>query len=80
MIRTLSRDARVRNAHEVDFVVRKDGFERRIEADWIKKIARIVLPGPWPPGLKEKRKTNDTNNCTGTTIRKQTEEPSLGSA
>lgn len=41
MIRTLAVDRRVKTARMVDVVVRKDGIEKRFEADWIKHVARI---------------------------------------
>lgn len=43
MERGLLGDPRLRDAHTVDLVVRKDAIEKRIEADWVKQIARIVL-------------------------------------
>lgn len=43
MARTLSHDHRIRSSKLVDIVVRKDGIERRIEADWVKTLAIIVL-------------------------------------
>ena len=42
MCRTVLADPRLVSAHDVDMVIRKDGIERRIEADWIKKITKIV--------------------------------------
>lgn len=42
MTESISRDRRTKNAKTVDIVVRKDGQERRIEADWVKDIARII--------------------------------------
>ena len=42
MRRSLGQDPRTKRARSVDIVVRKDGVERRIEADWAKDIARIV--------------------------------------
>lgn len=42
MAETVRQDPRTRRARQVDIVVRKDGLERRIEADWVKTIARIV--------------------------------------
>ena len=42
MCRTVLADPRLISAHDVDVVIRKDGIERRIEADWIKKITKIV--------------------------------------
>jgi len=44
MCRSLAHDPRLRSARMVDIVVRKDAVERRIEADWLKAIAKIVLP------------------------------------
>jgi hypothetical protein len=48
MVRTLNQDARTPVARDVDVVVRKDGIERRVEADWLKPIAKLVkgLSGP----------------------------------
>lgn len=42
MNRTIKNDKRTASARLVDVVVRKDAVERRIEADWIKHIARII--------------------------------------
>ena len=42
MVRTLKQDPRILTAHDVDIVVRKDGVERRIEADWLKELAKAV--------------------------------------
>ncbi len=42
MARSVMFDNRVKTAKLVDIVVRKDGIERRIEADWIKNLAKIV--------------------------------------
>ena len=44
MWRVLATDPRLRTCKLADIVVRKDGREKRIEADWLKKIAKIVLP------------------------------------
>jgi hypothetical protein len=46
--RSLKYDPRLRNCRMSDIVVRKDGFERRIEADWLKELATIVM-GRWRP-------------------------------
>ena len=42
MCRTLSYDPRLINCHMVDIVVRKDGKEVRIGADWLKHLRIIV--------------------------------------
>lgn len=42
MVRTLCQDPRAPKARLIDIVVRKDGLERRVEADWLKKLARLV--------------------------------------
>jgi hypothetical protein len=44
MARSLGADPRVQDAHTIDIVVRKDAVEKRIEGDWVKHLARIVLP------------------------------------
>lgn len=49
MVRSLKQDLRIFNARMVDIVVRKDAVERRIEADWVKSIARIVKDVEVPP-------------------------------
>lgn len=49
MVRTLQQDRRITNAHMVDIVVRKDAVERRMEADWLKTLARIVRGVEVPP-------------------------------
>lgn len=47
-VRTLQSDPRLADAHTVDIVVRKDGVERRLEADWLKALARLVQPTTTP--------------------------------
>lgn len=42
MCRTLSQDPRLRHARLADIVVRKDGREVRIEADWLKNLCKLV--------------------------------------
>lgn len=42
MTRSVLQDPRTYRARSVDIVVRKDAFERRIEADWVRDIARLV--------------------------------------
>jgi hypothetical protein len=42
MVRTLQSDSRLPTARIVDTVVRKDAVERRIEADWLKRLAKLV--------------------------------------
>jgi len=42
MCRSLAYDPRLRNCRAVDIIIRKDGLERRIEADWLKKLRKIV--------------------------------------
>lgn len=42
MCRTLSQDPRLRSARLADIVVRKDGREVRIEADWLRDLCRLV--------------------------------------
>jgi uncharacterized tellurite resistance protein B-like protein len=42
MVRTLQADKRLRVAKDVDIVVRKDGNELRFEADWLKRLAKLV--------------------------------------
>jgi hypothetical protein len=42
MLRSIKNDKRTPNAKLVDIVVRQDGREVRTEADWVKKIAKIV--------------------------------------
>lgn len=48
MLRSIKADARTPRARMVDIVIRQDGVEKRIEADWVKKIARYAyhLPAP----------------------------------
>jgi hypothetical protein len=48
MARSLKQDPRIATAHNVDIVIRKDGVEHRIEADWLKEFAKIV-EGVEPP-------------------------------
>ena len=43
MLRSIKNDPRLPSARLVDLVVRKDAVEQRIEADWIKNIARICF-------------------------------------
>lgn len=49
MRRSLERDPRLRGCKLADIVVRQDGRERRIEADWLRNLAKITLP-PVPFG------------------------------
>lgn len=42
MVRSIQYDKRTPGAKLVDIVVRQDGREERIEADWVKHIARII--------------------------------------
>lgn len=42
MVRSVQADKRTPGARLVDIVVRQDAREERIEADWVKRIARIV--------------------------------------
>ncbi len=46
MCRSLAADPRLRNAHMADIVIRSDGRERRIEADWLKTLYRICIGNP----------------------------------
>lgn len=50
MLRSIKEDQRTPGAKLVDIVIRQDGREERIEADWVKKIAQITyhLPTPKP--------------------------------
>ena len=41
MVKCVQSDPRLATAHEVDIIVRKDGRERRLEADWIKVLGRM---------------------------------------
>ena len=43
MASTLTIDKRITNARMVDIVVRKDAMERRFEADWLKRLAAVVV-------------------------------------
>ncbi len=43
MVRSVKHDKRTPHAKLVDIVIRQDGVERRIEADWVKNVARIVI-------------------------------------
>jgi hypothetical protein len=49
MVRSLQSDRRITNAHMVDIVIRKDAVEKRIEADWLKTLARMVRGVEVPP-------------------------------
>ena len=42
MARGLLADPRLQDPHTIDIVVRKNGVDKRIEADWVKQLARIV--------------------------------------
>ncbi len=56
MVRTLTYDYRLRSARDADIIVRKDGVEQRIEADWLKTICRIVTKAPGRAAGVETRK------------------------
>jgi hypothetical protein len=38
------KERRLRAAHEIDIIVRKDGREYRYEGDFLKDVARALLP------------------------------------
>lgn len=42
MCGSLKADPRLRNCRMADIVVRKDAVEKRVEADWLKTLYRIV--------------------------------------
>ena len=66
MRRSLGWDTRLRTARTVDLIVRKDGTEKRVEADWAKTIARCVLPKPPPlklPAIERGPNTADAERC-----------------
>jgi hypothetical protein len=42
MLKSINHDPRTRGARMVDIVVRRDAVERRVEADWVKKICRLT--------------------------------------
>lgn len=42
VVRSLQADPRIRNPNTIDIIIRKDGVERRIEAQWLKELARLV--------------------------------------
>lgn len=44
MKRILAADPRAPRARQIDIVVRKDAIERRLEADWVRSLARILNP------------------------------------
>jgi hypothetical protein len=52
MCKTLSQDPRLRSCKLADIIVRKDGREVRVEADWLKNLARIVAVDLTPPVLQ----------------------------
>lgn len=49
MCRTLSQDPRLPKARWADIVVRKDGREVRVEADWLKTLCKLVKADLTPP-------------------------------
>jgi hypothetical protein len=46
MYKTLAYDPRLRTCHFADIVVRKDGRDERIEADWLKNLYELQM-GHW---------------------------------
>lgn len=42
MCKSLSQDPRLRSAKLTDIIIRKDGREERVEADWLKTIGKMV--------------------------------------
>lgn len=63
MCMSLSQDTRLRSCRLADIVVRKDGREVRVEADWLKKLCVLVAhdltspvaqPGERPWGPRER--------------------------
>jgi hypothetical protein len=61
----LAQDPRAPRARLIDIVVRKDGVERRLEADWVRSLARIVHPptptrlSPDPPQALKNEESNE---------------------
>jgi hypothetical protein len=49
MCRSLSQIPGLRRCRSADIVVRKDGTERRVEADWLKKLCQLVETDLTPP-------------------------------
>lgn len=49
MLRSIKSDKRTPGAKLVDIIIRQDGHEERIEADWVKKIAQWAYYLPVPP-------------------------------
>lgn len=43
---SLAQDKRTGGARLVDIVVRQDAVEKRFEADWVRRVARILTPPP----------------------------------
>lgn len=55
IVQSLSQDPRLPRAKLADIVIRKDGREVRVEADWLKKMAKGLplverVPQPGEPG------------------------------
>jgi hypothetical protein len=48
MCRTLSQDPRLPRCYLADIIVRQDGREVRIEADWLKPLCKLVKPDLTP--------------------------------
>jgi hypothetical protein len=44
MKHVLSQDLRAPRARMIDIVIRKDAIERRLPADWVRSLARILHP------------------------------------
>lgn len=61
MCRSINDDKRSPRAYEIDIVVRKDGVEKRIEADWVKTIAKIINNIPVKHKGSIKRVLRDLN-------------------
>jgi hypothetical protein len=49
MCKTLSQDPRLPRCRLADIIVRQDGREVRIEADWLKTVCKLVSPDLTPP-------------------------------
>lgn len=62
MARSLKHDPRLRTCRLADIVVRKDAFERRIEADWLRTLATIVM-GRWKPNKRPPIVTPPSEVC-----------------
>ena len=67
MVRSLLWDERLKRARVADIVCRKDAVEKRMEADWLRNLARIVST-PKNERLVKARRESPRDSAVGMPI------------